>query len=245
MGELRTVVFVGTVPAFREYLAEQCRMHPPSERLTSRAGSVTIGSTRYIRFTGAGNALRGLNGPAELVCTEEGFGPAVEAARAHIAIMNCGTPHPTPMSFYVHGRPAPQGSKRISPTGAMREQSPYLVGWAGGWKGSARLGKRIHGAVEVAVYRWYQEHNIHPAALLGGYIKGPVDVSIVFYLDPAHGPIDEPPDVDKLARATFDALTAARAWADDGRVIDATLRKRHADPDHPAGAYIMIREATL
>lgn len=155
------------------------------------------------------------------------------------------TDEPASMSVYVHGRPAPQGSKQIGPTGAMREQSPYLVGWAGGWKGPKRLGKRIHGDVEKAVYRWYQANDVHPAALIGGYIKGPVDVSILFYLDPAHGPIDEPPDIDKLARATFDALTAARAWADDGRVVDVTLRKRYADPDHPAGAHIIIREATL
>jgi crossover junction endodeoxyribonuclease RusA len=149
------------------------------------------------------------------------------------------------LNVYVEGRPAPQGSKRISPTGAMREQSPYLVAWAGGWKGAKRLGKRNHGAVERAVYRWYQEQDVHPAALIGGYIKGPIEVTITFYLDPAHGPIDGPPDIDKLARATFDALTAARAWSDDGAVVETHLRKRAADEHHPSGAYIMIREATL
>lgn len=147
------------------------------------------------------------------------------------------------ISLYVRGRPAPQGSKRLTATGGMVEQSPYLVGWAGGWKGGKARGRRIHGAVEVGVYSWYRDHAVTPDELIGGYLKGPISVSITFYLEPWHGPIDEPPDLDKLARATFDALTAARVWADDGRVVEAQLRKLHADEWHPAGAYMIIRKA--
>lgn len=126
----------------------------------------------------------------------------------------------------VVGRPAPQGSKRVGMSGQMREQSPYLAAWAGSWKGGKAKGKRAHGAVEVAAFRWYAANQIDPTEL--PYLVGPVGVDIVFHLDPTHGPIDAPPDVDKLARATFDALTAARLWEDDGRVIEATLRKRPA-----------------
>jgi len=32
-------------------------------------------------------------------------------------------------------------------------------------------------------------------------------------------PIDGAPDLDKLLRSTWDALTAARVWVDDGRVV--------------------------
>jgi hypothetical protein len=126
----------------------------------------------------------------------------------------------------VVGRPAPQGSKRVGMSGQMMEQSPYLKAWAGGWKGGKAKGQRQRGAVEVAAFRWFAAHTIDPAEL--PWLTGPVGIDITFYLDPSHGPIDGPPDVDKLARATFDALTAARLWEDDGRVIDATLRKRPA-----------------
>ena len=130
------------------------------------------------------------------------------------------------IEFRAIGRPAPQGSKRVGAQGQMREQSPYLIGWAGGWKGGKVRGKRVHGAVEVGAFEWYLDEGVLPEAL--PYLVGPVGVDITFYLDPQHGPIDAPPDVDKLARATFDAMTAARVWEDDGRVIEATLRKRPA-----------------
>lgn len=126
----------------------------------------------------------------------------------------------------VNGRPAPQGSKRTGPAGQMIEQSPYLIGWAGGWKGGKARGKRIHGAVEVATYSMYASCGIDPASL--PYLRGPVGCEITFYIDPAHGAIDKPPDIDKLARATFDALTAARLWEDDARVIDCHLREQPA-----------------
>lgn len=130
------------------------------------------------------------------------------------------------IEFRAIGRPAPQGSKRVGAQGQMMEQSPYLAAWAGTWKGGKARGKRVHGAVEVGAYSWYRDEGVLPDAL--PYLVGPVGVEITFYLDPAHGAIDAPPDVDKLARATFDAMTAARVWEDDGRVIDAVLRKRPA-----------------
>jgi hypothetical protein len=126
----------------------------------------------------------------------------------------------------VIGRPAPQGSKRTGMSGQMIEQSPYLIGWAGGWKGGKARGKRIHGAVERDLYQWYSDHEVDPAEL--PYLRGAVGVEITFYLDPKHGPITDPPDVDKLCRSTFDALTAGRLWEDDGRAIDVVLRKRPA-----------------
>lgn len=149
----------------------------------------------------------------------------------------------TVVEFYVEGRPAPQGSKRVTENGAMMEQSPYLAGWAGSWKGGKARRQRAHGAVEKAAYRWFKTNGIDPADL--PLLGGPIEATITFYLEPDHGPIDGPPDIDKLARATFDALTAARVWGDDGMVVDAHLRKRYADAWHPSGAFIKIREATL
>lgn len=126
----------------------------------------------------------------------------------------------------VIGRPAPQGSKRVGMAGQMMEQSPYLAAWAGAWKGGKVRGKRAHGAVERDTFQWFADNGIAPAEL--PYLRGPVGIEITFYLDPAHGPVDGPPDADKLARATFDALTQARLWEDDSRAIDVILRKRPA-----------------
>lgn len=46
------------------------------------------------------------------------------------------------------------------------------------------------------------------------------------------------PDVDKLLRATLDALKIGRAIADDNKVAEAWVRKRYAEGDEPAGAVI-------
>jgi Holliday junction resolvase RusA-like endonuclease len=43
-------------------------------------------------------------------------------------------------------------------------------------------------------------------------------VAVTFYLADASR-VDGPPDLDKLLRATFDALTQARVWEDDSRVV--------------------------
>jgi hypothetical protein len=68
---------------------------------------------------------------------------------------------------------------------------------------------------------------------------------VVFYLPrPKTAPrrITEPaklPDVDKLIRACFDALTAAGVWRDDAQVISTLARKAFAagihDPEGAAG----------
>lgn len=48
------------------------------------------------------------------------------------------------------------------------------------------------------------------------------------------------PDLDKLARAAFDAITMAGVWKDDSQVIEAHLRKRIAKRGEESGVYIGI-----
>ena len=87
-------------------------------------------------------------------------------------------------------------------------------------------------------------------------LGGPVEVRVVFYLPrPKSAPkrITEPaklPDLDKLIRALFDALTAAGVWRDDAQVIDVGARKAfaggRADPEELAGvprARVQVGEA--
>jgi len=137
------------------------------------------------------------------------------------------------------GRPAPQGSKDLSGSGALLEASRFLPAW--------------RQAVKVAAFRAYRAHEIRPEALPLFPAGSPVFVEMcTFIVQPdqcrAAG-TDEPtglPDIDKLLRATLDALGgakngAARVFADDAQVTRvARLSKVRATPEQPAGAIIVI-----
>lgn len=73
--------------------------------------------------------------------------------------------------------------------------------------------------------------------------RGPVAVRLVFAMPKPSKVPDEragwpmvKPDVDKLARAVLDALTAAGAWADDAQVCDVRAVKHYPGPH--AGQYL-------
>lgn len=127
----------------------------------------------------------------------------------------------------VTGRPAPQGSKKQGEHGQMREQSVYLPAW--------------RAAVKKAAYEAYRAAGIEPAAL--PLFVGPVQASVLFRLEHGRRP-DAPPDLDKLLRSTFDALTEARAWEDDGRVVFVMSGKDAALEGESMGADIEIWSAS-
>ena len=141
-------------------------------------------------------------------------------------------------SVRVTGRPAPQGSKRLGEHGQLIEQSPYLHAWRGVWRGKGASRRYSHGAVGQAVYREYYRRGVPPEAL--PLFPGAVEVAISFYV---HGDPAGPPDIDKLARSTFDALTVCRVWDDDARVTRVFLRKIEATSDEPPGAFIFVKQA--
>ncbi len=123
----------------------------------------------------------------------------------------------------VRGRPAPQGSKLLGPHGQMRESSAYLPAW--------------RAAVKRAVYERYKALEIEPKTL--PLFRGPVVLKIKFYLNTGKR-VDGPPDLDKLTRSTWDALTQARVWEDDGRVVRAELVKEQAAVAEAEGADIRV-----
>lgn len=64
-------------------------------------------------------------------------------------------------------------------------------------------------------------------AIAVGPLAGPIRVDVIFTMKkPGNAPKRTrtypavSPDQDKVLRSTFDALTEARAWEDDGRVIE-------------------------
>lgn len=147
-----------------------------------------------------------------------------------------------PITITVHGRPAPQGSKRHVGNGIMIESSKAVKPWREDVKNAG-----------LAAMGW----GSRPC------LDGPLSVSMVFYFPrPAShygtgrnatrlrpsAPIAPhmPPDLSKLARATEDALTDARVWRDDSRVIEYTrLAKAYLDPAagrSTPGAVITIQQ---
>ena len=146
------------------------------------------------------------------------------------------------VEFIVYGTPAPQGSKK--PMGLRRTKSGKQVSIL---VESSKLVKPWREAVMLA---WYELRN---TGRVQG-IMGPVNVEIVFYLhkvkNPKHPlwPVSRRDgDIDKLRRATYDALTKAGAIEDDcfvvlesgGKVYAGSLPYGLQQP----GATIKIRRA--
>ena len=135
-------------------------------------------------------------------------------------------------SVWIPGRPAPQGSKRLGQAGQLLEQSPYLKAWRGYWTGKEGTPSRKyrHGAIGRAVYSEFARRQLAPEAL--PLFEGPVSVAMLFRLA---GNPNDPPDLDKLARAVGDALTVCRVWVDDARVRRMSLDKIGIKPGDVMG----------
>jgi crossover junction endodeoxyribonuclease RusA len=130
------------------------------------------------------------------------------------------------VTFTVYGTPAPQGSKRALGRGVMVESSAKVAPWRADVRTAALAA--------------------HP----GPPMPGPLPVAVVFTLaKPKSAPKrrrvwpDKRPDIDKLTRSTFDALTSAGVYIDDAQVVRLYAEKTYAgDPgalDRP-GATVTV-----
>jgi len=148
------------------------------------------------------------------------------------------------LTVVVYGIPGPQGSKtavgygRSRRTGKaiplMRESSKKVKPWR----------EAVTTATTVALLR----DDARP-------LTGPVRADITFTMPkPTSAPKRRrtypavTPDLDKLERSTYDAITQARAWGDDGRVIENHSRKvypgEHPDALDQPGALIRLYTLT-
>lgn len=147
----------------------------------------------------------------------------------------------------VHGRPAPQGSKRHVGNGVMVESSKKVKPWREAVKEAAR--HRLE-ARSMQVYGGIGQEGTFR-------ILGPVAIEIEFMFDkPKSAPkrrriwpiTRSTGDVDKLQRSTFDALTDAGVFKDDSQVIEVRARKVHTDDPaaqlRTPGAVIRVWEVT-
>lgn len=180
--------------------------------------------------------------------------------------MTITAPDPNPTSFAytweekaaltitVTGMPAAQGSKAYKghrtnrATGkrlpVLVEQSKRVTPWR----------NRVTQAAAKALIDDYTDRHDEPPRGLPAPLSGAIRVHVVFTM---HKPVNAPkrrrtypavsPDLDKLERSTYDAITAAQAWEDDGRVIESHSRKVYPGehPDSLAQPGALIRLYTL
>lgn len=121
----------------------------------------------------------------------------------------------------VLGEPAPQGSKRHIGNGRMIEASKKVAPWRAAVSEAAAL------------------HLLNPEFTP---FEGAVIVDIEFYL-PKPKTVQRTlphvrPDLDKLIRSTFDALTKSGVWQDDCQAVTVYAKKLYGTP----GARIRISQ---
>lgn len=78
-------------------------------------------------------------------------------------------------------------------------------------------------------------------------LEGPLSIDLTFWLPrPKSRPKDawhaSRPDWDNLAKSTCDALTKARWWKDDSRIVCASVRKLYSTVSDGPGVKIDVEE---
>lgn len=132
---------------------------------------------------------------------------------------------PDSIEFFVPGRARPQGSKRFVGTSKrgraiLIEMSPEVKAWR---SDIAAYAKRAVGAGWVPLDL--------ASARLTFWFNRPKTVTRQY---PSVAP-----DIDKLARAVFDALTGV-VVRDDCVIVDLVARKRYRESEAPAGVHIAV-----
>lgn len=111
------------------------------------------------------------------------------------------------ISFFVDGRPIPQGSMKVINGHIIHTQGSALAAW----RSAIALGARQAGALPR---------------------DGAISIDMTFFMPkPRTVTRSHPtvaPDLDKLIRAVLDGLTAI-AYRDDGQVISITARKDYGE----------------
>ena len=135
------------------------------------------------------------------------------------------------LHFYVAGQPAPQGSKRHLGRGVLVESSKNVGPWR----------ERI----AIAAHNFATQFAVNHPAVLPFHDQG-LAVGLQFVMPrPAATPKTRTPsavkrpDLDKLSRAVFDALTGI-ILADDAAIIELHAFKRLAEIGESPGVHISV-----
>jgi crossover junction endodeoxyribonuclease RusA len=126
------------------------------------------------------------------------------------------------ITIEVRGLPAPQGSKRHVGHGIMVESSKAVGPWREAVRAETQraMGHALTGPVMVEITFGLPRPKGHYGT---GKNAGTIRDSAPWYPSGR-------PDLDKLARAVLDGLTAGNAWADDSQVVCLIARKVYDSP---------------
>lgn len=131
------------------------------------------------------------------------------------------------LDFFAGGTPVPQGSKNAYVRGGravLVDANPRLKAWRA----------QVRAAAEAAIAEGGWETLDEPCrAYLGFTMPRPKR--------PRWGVPAVKPDLDKLARAVFDALTDAGVWKDDSRVVSIEATKRYEDEEAVPGVWVEVQ----
>jgi len=134
----------------------------------------------------------------------------------------------------VHGTPVQQGSKTRMRWSVIDDNAERLTPWRTEVTETALREKILptpwDGPVGMTVTYWFVRPRSH-------YRTGRFADQLKPTAPKYHARF---PDLDKLLRATMDALTNARVWVDDNRVSVTFPVKRWAAPNDPPGADITV-----
>lgn len=138
-----------------------------------------------------------------------------------------------PITLVVPGVPAPQGSKTRMPNGALVE--------AGSTTGRVKVAEWRRAVADAA-----RAHVLTHTAD-GWPLTGPVGLTVAFRFAPTKSAPHRrhhvvKPDLDKLVRATTDALVAGGLLRDDALVADLAATKRYCRLGEHPGAVIEITD---
>ena len=131
------------------------------------------------------------------------------------------------LDFFAAGTPVPQGSKNAYVRGAravLVDANRRLKPWR----------SAVRSAAEAAIAEVGWEMLDEPCRVyLGFTMPAPKR--------PRWGLPAVKPDLDKLTRAVFDALTDAGVWRDDSRVVSMEVTKRYEGDEAVPGVWVEVR----
>ena len=142
------------------------------------------------------------------------------------------------VGFWAGGVPIPQGSKRIGRNRATNkpvliDDNKKLDPWRDWVAVNARQGMQGQAAFDCPVLVDLAFYMPRPGYHFtkGGELRDDAPVWCAV-----------PPDIDKLERAVFDAMTAARVWVDDSRAVMVHKSQRYAGPGQAPGVSVLVTE---
>lgn len=141
--------------------------------------------------------------------------------------------HPHELNVTAYGTPVPQGSKTKNRYGAIYDSNPHLGTWREDVKHAALAALEEQRGWDALAYEVIIGRFIFTLPRPKSHYRTGKNAHLLKETAPTlHC---RKPDLDKLLRSTWDALTAAGAYTDDSRVAQVIALKAYPSINGPAG----------